>query len=587
MKSKHHFFIFAFLVSSLQQETVSTPISKKEKLDTKVLVDRPGVTPQLFNKLVSLLDKDKGTHLEAIKSVEKMILENTAHPQTEHYFNHTPIDFNPNADIFPEISNSDNPKLLEMKSMFNSLNLAWLFLSKLPPKKNKNTTTLLEFGIPFFVPGCRFKEFYYWDSYWILRGLLGMKMEISAVHLIKNFISLIQTYGFVPNGARMYYLGRTQPPIFAFMIYSLYKYNPEKYKTFVLGAALNAAIEEYEWLVKNKSVTFQKNGKPVTMCRYHEESALPRLESFREDHQIAAELEKIKGHLSKQETTKLFSHIRSASESGWDFSSRWLKQDQNLSTIHTSDFIPADLNAIMFKNERIISELLKARGDIKKSLYFEERSKIRAENMQLVLWNSEQKIWNDYDFVNMRMNSERFYFSNIMPLLMGLSPPTGNINEIFHKYRKELFGYVGGIPCSGESVFVSTQQWDFPNVWAPHESMIVDYLLDANMYETALHVARSFYENIRAGYKKYSVFFEKYDCLVLGETGKGGEYSPQEGFGWTNGVAIDFIVKFGKNFLNEFDHEKSFQKVVKSLEIRKEIEENTIPIKVIDNEMVD
>ena len=35
--------------------------------------------------------------------------------------------------------------------------------------------------------------------------------------------------------------------------------------------------------------------------------------------------------------------------------------------------------------------------------------------------------------------------------------------------------------------------------------------------------------------------FEKYDARSIGRTGTGGEYVPQNGFGWTNGVALELM----------------------------------------------
>ena len=38
--------------------------------------------------------------------------------------------------------------------------------------------------------------------------------------------------------------------------------------------------------------------------------------------------------------------------------------------------------------------------------------------------------------------------------------------------------------------------------------------------------------------------FEKYNVSSEGNTGRGGEYKPQVGFGWTNGVILDLLVRF-------------------------------------------
>ena len=58
------------------------------------------------------------------------------------------------------------------------------------------------------VPGDRFRELYYWDSFWVIKGLLVSGMTETATSEVKNLLSLLETYGHVPNGARVYYVNR-------------------------------------------------------------------------------------------------------------------------------------------------------------------------------------------------------------------------------------------------------------------------------------------------------------------------------------------------------------------------------------------
>lgn len=65
---------------------------------------------------------------------------------------------------------------------------------------------------PFVVPGGRFREPYYWDTYWVVKGLLVSGMKDTVRGMIDNFIYMVNSIGFVPNGSRIYYLNRSQPP---------------------------------------------------------------------------------------------------------------------------------------------------------------------------------------------------------------------------------------------------------------------------------------------------------------------------------------------------------------------------------------
>ncbi|KAH8513203.1 hypothetical protein H0E87_006479 [Populus deltoides] len=94
----------------------------------------------------------------------------------------------------------------------------------------------------------------------------------------------------------------------------------------------------------------------------------------------------------------------------------------------------------------------------------------------------------------------------------------------------------------------SCKNRDFPNGWAPLQHMIVEGLLRSGLKE-----ARSLAEDIAVrwiktnyiGYKKTGAMHEKYDVRKCGAFGGGGEYIPQTGFGWSNGVVLTFLEEFG------------------------------------------
>ena len=79
-------------------------------------------------------------------------------------------------------------------------------------------SSLLALPYPYIVPGGRFREIYYWDSYFTMLGLKESGETEMIENMIKNFAYLIETYGHIPNGNRSYYIGRSQPPFFAAMV---------------------------------------------------------------------------------------------------------------------------------------------------------------------------------------------------------------------------------------------------------------------------------------------------------------------------------------------------------------------------------
>lgn len=106
----------------------------------------------------------------------------------------------------------------------------------------------------FVVAGGRFREPYYWDSFWIVEGLLrtgGHFIEISK-NTIENFLDFVDTIGFVPNGARKYYLNRSQPPLLSQMVRVYIEHTGD---TSILDRAIPLLIKEHEFFTTNRSVS--------------------------------------------------------------------------------------------------------------------------------------------------------------------------------------------------------------------------------------------------------------------------------------------------------------------------------------------
>ncbi|KAI6313398.1 hypothetical protein MCOR34_005262 [Pyricularia oryzae] len=119
----------------------------------------------------------------------------------------------------------------------------------------------------FVVAGGRFREPYYWDSYWILEGLLrtgGAFTNISK-NTVENFLDLVETIGFVPNGARIYYKNRSQPPLLSQMVRIYVEHTND---TSILGRAVPLLIKEHEFFINNRSIDVEaSNGKTYRLQR--------------------------------------------------------------------------------------------------------------------------------------------------------------------------------------------------------------------------------------------------------------------------------------------------------------------------------
>jgi len=393
---------------------------------------------------------------------------------------------------------------------------------------------------PFIVPGGRFREFYYWDSYWIVKGLLVSEMHQTVKGMLENFIHMVDVYGLVPNGGRVYYEQRSQPPMLTPMV--------DAYVTATddiqfLQDNIHLLEKELDFWLKNRTVEV----KGHRLCRFNVEIDGPRPESYKEDYEAASELN------SGASQQQFYINTKSGAESGWDFSSRWYIVDGhnkgNMSHINTRNIIPVDLNSFIYMNHIQLARLFRLLGDENKAQFYDAESLVWSRAIDEVLWNDDQGIWLDYDILNDKPRPY-FYASNLVPLWAGCGSNSSKMLTVVESvldYLEEsrAADFAGGVPTS---MLHSGQQWDFPNAWPPLQHMLVVGLEKTGQPEAqavAFQLAQKWLLNNFYAYQEASAMFEKYDATVLGLAGGGGEYDVQLGFGWTNGVVLDFLNMYG------------------------------------------
>ncbi|XP_067002747.2 trehalase [Anabrus simplex] len=436
----------------------------------------------------------------------------------------------------------------DLRQWAKELNALWKNLTRRvndDVKQNADRYSLLYVPNNFIVPGGRFRELYYWDTYWIVRGLLLSEMTSTVKGIIGNFVYMLENYGIIPNGGRVYYLQRSQPPTLTPMVANYYVATKDvEYVRSIIGTL----DKEFQFWMDNRTVEVQKDGKTYTLARYFSPSEGPRPESYREDYEIAH-----KTFDTDERRQQFYEDIKSAAESGWDFSSRWFIRDGSnngtLSDIHTRNVIPVDLNAFLFWNARILSDFHKMLGDFNKAAKYTKIASDWKEAVTAVLWNEDEGSWFDYDTLNNKQR-EYFYPSNVAPLWTKCYDESraAIIGRKVVNYldRSNIRSYLGGIPTS---VNRSGEQWDLPNAWPPLQSIVVQGLDETNeksakdlAYELAKQWVRSNYR----GYQDSMEMYEKYDAENPGKYGGGGEYTVQSGFGWTNGVVMEFLATYGE-----------------------------------------
>jgi alpha,alpha-trehalase len=389
---------------------------------------------------------------------------------------------------------------------------------------------------PFIIPGGRFREYYYWDTFWTVEGLLVCEMKNTVRYMIDNFVQLVKNYGFIPNGGRIYYLNRSQPP-FLIPIVDLYLAATNDFD-FVKGI-LTSLEAEYDFWNTKRVIEVSVAGTVHRLNQYAANMNTPRPESYYEDVHTA------EGMTGKAQAD-LYQDLASGAESGWDFSSRWLKRSsKSLKSIRTRKIVPVDLNAVLYRNELTLERMYKRAGDAAKAEKFKQLAVKRRLAMEQVFWNERKAAWLDYDLETNSSNLV-FYASSVVPLWAGLHHGNVTRDEIVVNALEELkvLDYPGGMPTS---LVDSKQQWDFPNSWAPLQYMAQEGMANSandNIKEIAFQLAQNWILTNYKAWNKTKAMYEKYDARVQDAPGGGGEYGIQIGFGWTNGVALHLLKRY-------------------------------------------
>ena len=394
-------------------------------------------------------------------------------------------------------------------------------------------SSLIPLPKPYVVPGGRFREIYYWDSYFTMLGLIASGRTDLVGNMLDNFAHLITTIGHIPNGNRTYYLSRSQPPYFAAMV-GLYATATDTAQAMRYLAAMES--EHRFWMegaaalkpgTAHRRVVKLRDGSLLN--RYWDDRAEPRPESYREDFELAASVP-----AARREA--LYTNIRAAAESGWDFSSRWMRDTTDLRTLETTDLAPVDLNSLMYHMERTIAALRRYRnadGDAVVAAQFEAAAEARKQRLLASAWDARGGFFYDVRWRTGERVTDRPTLAAASPLFFGLA--TAEQGRAVAARLERDFLKPGG--------FVSTtirsgQQWDAPNGWPPLQWLAMEGVRRYGRADLA-DLARTRWLALgRRTYAATGKMTEKYDVLDLSRPAGGGEYPTQDGFGWTNGVAL-------------------------------------------------
>lgn len=419
---------------------------------------------------------------------------------------------------FPVSSTSETFTSDISKTTEEHINSLWSYLKRQGASNEKINSTLIHLPYPYIVPGGRFNEIYYWDSYFTMLGL-EVAGEYNMIHsMVENFAWMINNFGFIPNGNRSYYLSRSQPPFFALMVELLcqtpLKVDKSKY--------LNELLTEYHFWTDETNNRSVKINETQSLNRYYDNLNSPRIEMYAKDYELKGAID----------DTHFYTNIKAACESGWDFSTRWLLDPHNLKTIATIDIIPVDLNCLLYTLEQTISSIYNLKSDSINAKLFENKATKRSESILKYFWNEDQGYFFDYNYVTSTQTTV-IILAGLFPLFIGICPP--NLSNKAINFAIDHLMKDGGLATT--NIF-SGQQWDAPNGWAPLQWISFIAMKNYHHDDEAKNLANKWISLNDRVFKNTGKMMEKYNVENTSIESGGGEYPVQDGFGWTNGVYL-------------------------------------------------
>jgi alpha,alpha-trehalase len=374
--------------------------------------------------------------------------------------------------------------------------------------------TLIGLPRPYLVPSVDparplFQEFYYWDTYFMSLGVYHTAREWLVIDAAENCLTLIERFGFIPNGTRYYFTSRSQPPFFTRLFRLAHyakvrRHDPDSDE--FLRRMTTAAVREHEicWLAEKHP---HERRKYRGLSRYHDIN---------------------------------YSHFLASCESGWDHSTRCDGARPGTESGRWLDFLPVCLNSILYARELDLEWAFDRLGDSNRARYWEELSEERAAAMRELFWDAEREFFHDFDWKN-ETRGRNPSLAGFYPLWAGWATQE-QAAAVVSRWLPQ-FLLPGGLVTALDQF--SGRQWAYPNGWAPLQWIAAGGLDRYGFHAEANEVRRRWCDTCAHDFAQRGTLLEKYNVAEPAAKPESGYYGLVEGFGWTNAVFVDFARRLG------------------------------------------
>jgi alpha,alpha-trehalase len=267
----------------------------------------------------------------------------------------------------------------------------------------------------------------------------------------------------------------------------------------------------------------------AVLNRYWDDRADPRPESYRPDYELGSTL-------PDSQREQFYRNTRAAAESGWDFSTRWMRNPKDLRTLETTELVPVDLNSLLYHAERTIAALRAFRGqqgDADVARRFATAAETRRQALLAAAYEPDSGFFYDVRWRTGARVLDRPTLAASSPLYFALATPDQG-RAVAVRLERDFLKPGGFVT----TLIVSGQQWDAPNGWPPLQWLTMEGVRRYGRGELADSARGRWLALNRHTYQTTGKMTEKYDVTDLSRRAGGGEYPTQDGFGWTNGVGL-------------------------------------------------
>ncbi|HET9174653.1 MAG TPA: trehalase family glycosidase [Candidatus Saccharimonadales bacterium] len=383
----------------------------------------------------------------------------------------------------------------------------WPSVTRFHPKDDES---LLGLPKPYLVPsytektGFDYNELYYWDSYFMVQGMLDDTHKDLVLGILEDLVSLFERFKIIPNASRTYLMGRSQPPLLTSFIFDVYyAYGMDDGW---LKKMMAVAQAEYEtvWMGQKKP-----NERLVHrgLSRYYDINYL---------------------------------HDLAEAESGWDMTPRFSRRALN--------FLPVDLNALLYKYEMDFAKAARIFDEVREAGQWEAKARERKAAVDELMWDRLRGLYFDYNYVKEKRSGVAS-LATFYPLFAGMLDEQQAATLVKGLRRFENKGGLATTDSLPVGQFVlgsMPTQWAYPNGWAPLHFIVVKGLERYGYHKEARRIAMKWLKTNLSWFNVNKVFLEKYNVVNPEKPPVKGVYPSQTGFGWTNAV----FERFCKDYID-------------------------------------